>query len=104
MDNFHLEVLKPILLILFGFVIGVVKAFIRKTPLSNKEEIINFHKHLAKPVCYGFLTIFILLLIGGFFVNDNLVEVFQKALLFALYTSAAIYIFMIWGANLIREK
>lgn len=102
MEDFQTELLKPVFLFVLGFIMGVIKAFLRKSPLSKKEEFIEYHKYLKKPVIWGFIIMFAIVVIFGFPLNENKIEVIQKAVIAGLYASAGIYIFMIWGANLIR--
>lgn len=66
MDNFPEELSKPLMLIIFTFLIGVVKAFLRKSPLSKKDELIKYHQYLKKPVILGFAMMFFLVFILGF--------------------------------------
>lgn len=104
MADFLTEVSKPLFIFLVGALIGVVKAWLRKSPISKKEEFLNYHRYLKKPVIWTFITMFLIFLLIGLGVNPDKTEVFQRALIYGLYASAAIYIFMIWGANLIKGK
>ena len=103
MDNFTRQLFLVVFLFVIGFAKGLINAYTRKSPLSKKGEMINYHKYLAKPVMWSFIIGFILFLLLGFTVNKDYVEVAKKSLLAGLYASAGIYVFMIWGANLIRN-
>ena len=102
MESFLQELIKPFILFGIGFLIGLAKAHLRKSPLSKKEELIRYHNYLKKPVFWSFVAMFTIFLVLGIAASGNPLEVFKKSLLAGLYTSAAIYVFMIWGANLIR--
>ena len=104
MEDFWSELPKPFFLFFWGLLIGFLRARRRKTPLARKEEFIRYHQYLKKPVIWSFITMFCIVLLIGVFVNDDFLEVTGRAILAGLYTCAALYVFMIWGANLIREK
>jgi len=101
--KFLLELSKPFFVFVIGFLMGIVKAIIRKSPISKKQEFINYHKYLFKPVVWTFIVTFVVFLLIGLGVGSNKIEVVQKSLIAGFYGMAATYVFMIWGANLIRE-
>jgi len=108
-NDFIADVSKPILLFFLGLVIGTIKAYIFRTPLSKKGELIKYQKYLIKPVFWTFVAMFSLFIIIGIAVQNSYsdiekyVEVLQKSLIAGLYASAGVYVFMLWSANLIRR-
>ena len=103
MENFLPAIGKALLIFLIGFILGIIKAYLRKSPISKKEEFIRYHQYLKKPVLWSFVAMFSLALIFGFLMETDIVTSLQKATVAGLFTAGGIYVFMIWGANLIRQ-
>jgi len=103
MENFTNTLLYAILIFALFFLSGIFKAYIRKSPLSEKGEYIKYHKYLAKPVFWSFVAMFALVFGFGWLADSDLTQVAQKATVAGLYTALCVYGFMIWGANLIRK-
>lgn len=104
MNNFIQDVVAALFFFLIGFIIGVIKAYLSNSPISKTEEIINYHHYLKWPVFWSIVSMFFLIFIFGLLMNSDLNQVLQKATIASLYTGGAVYIFMIWGANLIKNK
>jgi len=103
MENFTSTLFFAILLFAVFFLSGIFKAYIWKSPLSEKGEYMKYHKYLAKPVFWSFVAMFALVFGFGWLADSDLTQVAQKATVAGLYTALAVYAFMIWGANLIRK-
>ncbi|MBK6901481.1 MAG: hypothetical protein IPH04_01370 [Saprospirales bacterium] len=104
MENFFGLLLSAFLLFVIGFLTGVVKAYIRKSPISKKEQLIQYHRHIKTPVFWSFVAMFLLVLLFGLLMKVEFIPLLQKATIAGLFTSGGIYIFLIWGANLIRDS
>lgn len=102
MDDFLTELAKPFFIFLFGALIGIIKAWLRKSPISKKEEFLNYHRYLKQPVIWTFIVMFLIFLLIGLGVNPDKVAVLKRSLIAGLYASAALYVFMIWAANLLK--
>jgi ABC-type dipeptide/oligopeptide/nickel transport system permease component len=103
MDDFLSQLLKPIFIFIIGLLIGIFKAYTKQSVLSRKGELLSYHQYLKKPVFWTFLIMFILVVLLGFGMQMDIIEIFQKALITGLYAAGAVYIFMIWGANLTKS-
>ena len=60
MEDFQQHLFIPLAMIIFGGILEFIKAHLRKSPLSKSGEFIKYNKQLAKPIFYGFITMFIL--------------------------------------------
>ena len=103
MENFLQDLLGPLIVLTLGLLSGYLKAYTRNTPLAKPGEFIKYIQSLYKPAFWAFVSMFAIVFIFGAFVNDNYLEVLQKAIIAGLYTSVVVFIYMIWGANLLRE-
>ncbi len=103
MDNFTTILLYGLLLFVVFFLSGVFKAYMTKSPLSEKEELIKYHKYVAKPMFWTFIVMFAMVFGLGWLADSDLIQVAQRATIAGLYTALCVYVFMIWGANLIQK-
>ncbi|MCB0636278.1 MAG: hypothetical protein KDC54_06655 [Lewinella sp.] len=104
MEDFPKLLLAGLFLFLFWFVVVIIKAYLRNSPLSRKEELIKYHRYLVKPVGWSFVAMFVLVLLFGVLMSKDWLAVLQRATVAGWLTAGGIYVFMIWGANLIRNK
>lgn len=104
MENFLNDLIGPFVILAIGLVSGYLKASSRNTPLSKPGEFLKYIKSLYKPAFWAFVSMFAIVFIFGAFVNDDYLEVLHKAIIAGLYTSGVVFIFMIWGANLLRNE
>lgn len=103
MEDFTRHLFTGFFLFVFGFVLGVLKAYLRGSVLSSKEELISYHQYLKKPVFWTFVAMFVLVVVFGLLGGGELIPVLQIATAGGLYSSGGIYLFMIWGANMVRK-
>lgn len=104
MDEFMFNLLKVILVFIFVAGVGFIRAHLRQSPLADFKEYINYHKTLKKPMSWSFTIMFLIFFLIGISVNNDYVHVLQMSILAGLCTSAAVYGFMIWGANLLKNE
>lgn len=104
MTDFLKELLGPVFILAIGLLTGYLRAYARNTPLADFKEFISYIKSLYKPAFWAFVSMFVIVLIFGAFVNDDYIEVFQKAFIAGLYTAVVVFIFMIAGANFLRNE
>lgn len=103
MDNFADALLYAFFIFALLFLSGIFKAYIRKSPLSDKGEYLKYHKYLMKPAFWTFVAMFALVFGLGWLADSDLTQVAQKATVAGLYTTLCVYGFMTWGANLMRK-
>lgn len=103
MDNFTTILLYGLLLFAVFFLSGILKAYVRKSPLSEKGALIKHHKYMAKPIFWTFAIMFALVFGLGWLADSDLTQVAQRATIAGLYTALCVYIFMMWGANLTEK-
>jgi hypothetical protein len=104
MEDFLQQLLGPVFLLAIGLASGYLKAFSRDSPLAKPGEFIQYIKRLSKPAIWAFVSMFAIVFIFGAIVNNDYLEVLQKAIVAGLYTTGVVFIFMIWGANLLRNE
>ncbi len=104
MENFWVEIWLPFFILIAGTAVGLLRAYIYKTPLAQKGEFANYVRFMKKPVFWSFVVMFLLFFLLGLTVNSDKVAVFQKSLLAGLYAASGVFVIMIWGANLIRKS
>jgi hypothetical protein len=104
MEDFLKELIGPLFLLAIGVALGYLRAHAKNSPLAKPGEFIKYLKSLYKPAIWSFVSMFAIVFIFGAFVNDNYLEVLQKAVIAGLYTIGVVFIFMIWGVNLLRNE
>jgi hypothetical protein len=104
MGNFLKELIGPLFLLATGLASGYLRALAKNSPLAKPSEFFKYLRSLYKPAIWAFVSMFAIVFIFGAFVNDNYLEVLQKAVIAGLYTIGVVFVFMIWGVNLLRNE
>ena len=104
MEGLPKDFLTPFFLLLLVLALGYVRALMRKTPIANFPEYLSYVKEQIRPAIYSFLAMFVVLLGFGLVAGAEFTTAFPRSILAGMYTAVAVFSFMIWGANRLKNQ
>ena len=104
MEGLPKDFLTPFILLLLVLALGYVRARWRKTPIASFQEYLSYVKGQIKSAIYGFLAMFVIFLGFGLAAGAEFKTALPRSILAGMYTAVAVFSFMIWGANMLKNQ